>query len=67
MILADYLVYEEKDKLIKVDIPKDFCCILTLNPNKGQFSGKRQELPESYKINLLQLNFQKRKGKNCMQ
>ena len=57
MIDAGYLVYEEKGKLIKVDVPKDFCCILTLNPSKGKFSGTRQELPESFKNKFTSIEF----------
>ena len=52
-----YLVYEDKGKLIRVDVPKDFCCILTLNPSKGKFSGTRQELPESFKNKFISIEF----------
>ncbi len=66
MINAGYLIYKEKGKLIKVDVPKDFCCILTLNSRKEKFSGTRQELPESFKKNLYPLNFQKWKENSYM-
>lgn len=52
-----YLVYEDKGKLIRLDVPKDFCCILTLNPSKGKFSGTRQELPESFKNKFISIEF----------
>ena len=52
-----YLVYEEKGKLKRIDVPKDFCCILTLNPSKGKFSGTRQELPESFKNKFISIEF----------
>ena len=52
-----YLVYEDKGKLVRVDVPKDFCCILTLNPSKGKFSGTRQELPESFKNKFISIEF----------
>jgi len=52
-----YLVYEDKGKLIRVNVPKDFCCILTLNPSKGKFSGTRQELPESFKNKFISIEF----------
>ena len=57
MIDCGYLVYEDKGKLIRVDVPKDFCCILTLNPSKGKFSGTRQELPESFKNKFISIEF----------
>ena len=57
MIDCGYLVYEDKGKLIRIDVPKDFCCILTLNPSKGKFSGTRQELPESFKNKFISIEF----------
>ena len=57
MIDCGYLVYEDKGKLIRIDLPKDFCCILTLNPSKGKFSGTRQELPESFKNKFISIDF----------
>ena len=57
IIDSGYLVYEDKGKLIKVDVPNDFCCILTLNPSKGKFSGTRQELPESFKNKFISIEF----------
>ena len=57
MIDSGYLAYEDKGKLIKVDVPKDFCCILTLNPSKGKFSDTRQELPESFKNKFISIEF----------
>ena len=57
MIDCGYLVYEDKGELIKIDIPNDFCCILTLNPSKGKFSGTRQELPESFKNKFISIEF----------
>ena len=57
MIDCGYLVYEDKGKLIKMYIPKDFCFILTLNPSKGKFSGTRQELPESFKNKFISIEF----------
>ena len=57
MIDCGYLVYEDKGKLIKMNIPKDFCFILTLNPSKGKFSGTRQELPESFKNKFISIEF----------
>ena len=52
-----YLVYEDKGKLIRKDVPNDFCFILTLNPSKGKFSGTRQELPESFKNKFISIEF----------
>ena len=67
MIDSNYLVYEEKGKIIKIDVPKDFCCILTLNPSKGKFSGTRQELPESFKNKFISIEFpEMKKKKNYM-
>ena len=57
IIDSGYMVYEEKGKLIKVEVPKDFCCILTLNPSKGKFSGTRQELPESFINKFISIEF----------
>ena len=57
IIDSGYLVYEDKGKLVKVDISKDFSYILTLNPSKGKFSGTRQELPESFKNKFISIEF----------
>ena len=57
LIDSGFLVYEEKGKLIKIEVPKGFCMILTLNPSKGKFSGTRQELPESFKNKFISIEF----------
>ena len=57
MIGCGYLVYEDKGKLVKIDAPKDFCCIFTLNSRKGKFSGTRQELPKSFKNKFISIEF----------
>lgn len=57
IIDSGYLVYEDKGKLVKADIHKDFCYILTLNPSKGKFSGTREELPESFKNKFISIEF----------
>ena len=51
------MIYEEKGKFTRIDVPQDFCCVLTLNPSKGKFSGTRWELPESFKNKFISIEF----------
>ena len=57
IIDSGYIAYEEKDKLIKKSLDKEFCFILTVNPNKEKFYGKRKELPESFKNKFISIEF----------